>query len=48
MSKPETIQRWTNVKVTGETWQRLSGAKYPGESFNATINRLIDIAQRSA
>ncbi|QSZ66431.1 hypothetical protein RJ40_02415 [Methanofollis aquaemaris] len=41
MSKVE-IPRWTNVKVSGQTWRRLSGEKIPGESFDMTINRLID------
>lgn len=47
MSKDE-IQRRTNIKVSGATWRRLSGEKYPGESFDGAINRLLDFKAQGA
>lgn len=31
----------TSIEVTRQTWQDLSGQKYPGDSFNDVINRLL-------
>lgn len=41
MSKPK-VPDWTTVRLAGPTWRRLNGEKLPGESFDGTINRLID------
>lgn len=30
------------IKVTKETWQRLSARKTPGDSFNDVVERLLD------
>lgn len=47
MSKDEIPKR-INILVSGETWCRLSGEKYPGESFDKVIGRLLDFKAQGA